>query len=105
MATRTLEAVYERGVLRPIKSRTKLPFREHARVILKITMPESSVLRTRGIIKVSAKTADQIVYGPKSVRPRRGVTPWTDATRGCMKISKRLAKRIALDPELSPWFG
>lgn len=39
----------------------------------------------------------------QAIRAYLGPTPLTDATRGILKVSPRLAKRIAEDPELSVW--
>ncbi len=39
----------------------------------------------------------------QAVRAYIGPAPITDATRGAMKISSQLAKRLMADPELSVW--
>jgi predicted DNA-binding antitoxin AbrB/MazE fold protein len=63
MTTKTIEAIYEGGVVRP---REKLPFREHAFLKLKVTIPTTPVSRTRGIIQVSPQTARAIIYGDEA---------------------------------------
>lgn len=39
----------------------------------------------------------------QTIRAYLGPTPQTDATRGLLKLPRRLARRLAEDPELSPW--
>ena len=39
----------------------------------------------------------------QAIRAYIGPTPITTATRGAMKISPQLAKRLLSDPELSVW--
>lgn len=63
MATRTIDAVYEHGVVKP---RRKLPFRDHAVLKLTITLPSTPVSRTRGVIRVSPRTARAIIHGDES---------------------------------------
>ena len=58
--TKTIDAIYEHGILRP---RRKLPFRERSHLKLTITWPEDSVSRTRGLIRVSPQTARAIIAG------------------------------------------
>ena len=61
--TRTIDAVYEHGVVKP---RRKLPFRDHALLKLTITFPSTPVRRTRGIIRVSPRTARAIIAGDEA---------------------------------------
>ena len=91
MATKTLDAIYEHGVVKP---KVRLPFKERARLKLTIVMPTGRARRLRSVIKVSPQPARAITKPP---------TPWTDATRGFMKVSKPLARRLAHDPSLSAW--
>ena len=61
--TKTLDAIYERGVLRP---RGKLPFHEHTLLKLTIVVPPNPIRRTRGIIRVSPSTTRAIIYGDEA---------------------------------------
>jgi len=63
MSTKTIDAIYERGILRP---RRALPFRNHAHLKLVITIPRTPVSRTRGIIRVAPRTARAIIYGDEA---------------------------------------
>ena len=56
--TRTIEATYEHGILRP---RHKLPFREHAKLTL-IVQPTDPVSRTRGAFRVPQRVARILIY-------------------------------------------
>ena len=53
-----VQAVYERGVLRP---RRKLPLREHAHVTL-VIRPNDPISRTRGMFHVSKQLAKVLIY-------------------------------------------
>ena len=61
--TRTIDAIYTNGVL---KLRRKLPLREHAHVTVTLIKPENPVNRTRGIIRVSPRTARAIIHGDEA---------------------------------------
>ena len=63
MITKTVDAIYERGVVRP---RRKLPLREGAALKLTISIPTNPVRRTRGIIRVHPRTARAIIYGDEA---------------------------------------
>ena len=39
----------------------------------------------------------------QAIRVYIGATPWTNATRGIIKVPPRLARRLAEDPELGAW--
>ena len=56
--TKTIDAIYERGMLRP---QGKLPLREHAKVTL-IIRPDDPVSRTRGLFRVSKRAATILIY-------------------------------------------
>ena len=58
MPTTTIQAVYERGVLRPQR---KLPLREHTKVTL-IVQPLDPVSRTRGMFRVPKRQAKVLIY-------------------------------------------
>jgi predicted DNA-binding antitoxin AbrB/MazE fold protein len=58
MTTKTIEATYENGVLRP---RFKLPLRERAHVTL-ILYPHDPVSRTRGMFRVPKRLAKVLIY-------------------------------------------
>ena len=62
MTTR-IDAIYENGVL---KFRRKLPLREHAHVTVTLIRPDNPVRRTRGIIRVSPRTARAIISGDEA---------------------------------------
>lgn len=63
MSTKTINAIYEHGVVRP---QGKLPFREHALLKLTVTIPSTPVSRTRGIIRIAPRTARAIIYGDEA---------------------------------------
>lgn len=55
--TKTIDAIYEHGLLRPQR---KLPLREHAKVTLII--PDNPVSRTRGLLRVPKRIAKILIY-------------------------------------------
>lgn len=61
--TKTIEAIYAHGVVRP---KRKLPFHEQAALKLVLTFPTNPVRRTRGIIRVTPRTARAIIYGTEA---------------------------------------
>ena len=63
MTSKTIDVIYERGVLKP---RIKLPLRERAHLKLTLMIPSNPVRRTRGIIKVSPRTARALIHGDES---------------------------------------
>ena len=58
MTTKTIDAIYEHGVLRP---RRKLPLHEHAQVTL-ILQPRDAISRTRGMFRVTKRLATVLIY-------------------------------------------
>ena len=65
MKRQTIDVMYEHGVLR-LKSRHRLPLRDHTPLKLTIIWPASPVARTRGIIRVSPRTARAILAGDET---------------------------------------
>lgn len=63
MLTKSIDAIYENGWVKP---RRRLPFRNHAPLRLLIRLPSTPVSRTRGIIRVSPRTARAIIYGDEA---------------------------------------
>ena len=61
---------------------------------LTLTYKGRGVFTTRKKLRLHSGQAIRVFLSP---------TPWTDATRGALKISSRLAKRLATDPDLSVW--
>lgn len=57
MSQQVIEAVYEKGVLKPL---TKVPFKEHEKIQLTIPKKESVVLSTKGIFNVNPKYIKQL---------------------------------------------
>ena len=57
--TRTINAIYENGVLKP---RRKLPLREHTHVQLTIIPADNPIRRTRGMFRVSRRLAKVLIY-------------------------------------------
>lgn len=55
--SQVIEAIYEKGVLKPL---TKVPFREHQKIQLTIPKKESVVLSTKGIFKINPKYISQL---------------------------------------------
>jgi hypothetical protein len=55
------------------------------------------IYKGRGIFTTKQKLS---LHRGQAVRAYLGPTPWTDATRGLIKIPQRLAKRLAEEPEL-----
>ena len=49
---KTISAIYEHGVIRPLK---KLPLSEHQRIKLQIAIPESTAKATKAIIYVKRR--------------------------------------------------
>lgn len=49
---KTIPAIYERGILRPLK---KLPLLNHQKVELRIEIPESTVKTTKAIIRIRTR--------------------------------------------------
>ena len=59
MTTRTINATYEGGILRP---KRRLPLREHVSVRLVIIPPNNPVRRTRGMFRVPKHLAKVLIY-------------------------------------------
>ena len=63
LKTLDVGATYVNGLVRP---KRKLPFRNHAPLRLLISLPSTPVSRTRGIIRVSPRTARAIIAGDEA---------------------------------------
>ena len=61
--TKTIDAIYEHGIVR---LRHKLPLRDRTPLKLTIEFPTNPVRQTRGIIRVSSRTARAIIYGDET---------------------------------------
>ena len=91
MLTKTIDAIYEHGILRP---RNRLPFREHAHLRLTIIrVSKNPVSRTAGIIRVSPRTAREIISGGAKADP-------ISRTSGMFHVPERLAKTLIYDETL-----
>ena len=60
--TKIISAIYEDGVIRPLKN---LPLAEHQRIELRIDIPKSIVKSTRAIIHLRANIAGYIANSPR----------------------------------------
>ena len=59
-----------------------------------LTYKGRGVFITRKKLRLQSGQAVRVFFSP---------TPCTDATRGALKISARMAKRLLTDPTLSVW--
>ncbi len=59
---RTIEAIYEDGVLKPLK---KIDLREHQKIEIIIKEKESVAKRSQGVVKGTRETIEEVALSPE----------------------------------------